>query len=41
MIPELAWFAGLVMICAAVLIFLSEEENTAETAERQETLLDK
>lgn len=38
-IPELAWFAGLFMICAAALIYLAEDESTAETGERQEQIL--
>lgn len=41
MIPELILFAGLFMVCVSVLLLLAEEESTAETADRQETLLDK
>ena len=39
LIPELAWFEGLFMVCAAALIFLSEDESMAETGERQEQIL--
>ena len=38
-IPELACFAGLFMVCAAVLIFLSEDESMAEAGQRQEEIL--
>lgn len=38
-IPELAWLAGLFMLAAAVVLFLAEDESTAQTADRQEEIL--